>query len=162
MYSCNAPVPTSVSRLARGLARECRSARARDRHTLVVKRLGDEDPAALARQVRGELEGVAPFEARVAAVDLFRNPPVGRGPVAYLRVDSPPLVEIHRRLCATFEPIDGIEGDEYVPHVTIARGGDVDRLADRTLEPVRWTVESLSIWTAEYDEEVERISLPIR
>lgn len=161
MYSCNVPVPPEISRLARGLAASCLEATPRDRHTLVVKRLGDGEPATLARRVRNELEGTPPFEARVDGVDAFRDPPVGRGPVAYLRVDAPPIVEIHRRLCAAFDPIDGLEGDGYVPHVTIARGGDADRLIGREFDPVTWTVDALSIWSADYDEEVDRLSLPI-
>lgn len=161
MYSCNVPVPPEISRLARGLASSCLEATPRDRHTLVVKRLGDGDPATLARRVRDELGGTPPFEARIDGADAFHDPPVGRGPVAYLRIDSPPIVEIHRRLCGAFDPIDGLEGDEYVPHVTIARGGDADRLIGREFDPVTWTVEALSIWSADYDEEVERLSLPV-
>jgi 2'-5' RNA ligase len=162
VYSCNAPVPADVSRLARGLASDCFDATPRDRHTLVVKRLGDGAPASLARRIRRELAGVGPFDARTDGVGVFRSPPVGRGPVAYLRIESPGLLECHRRLCTAFDPIDGIEGDDYVPHVTIARGGDADRLAGREFDDVTWTVESLWAWAAEYGEAVERISLPIR
>lgn len=161
MYSCNVPVPPELSRLARGLANECFDATARDRHTLVVKRLGDGTPANLTRRIRSALAGFAPFEARASAVDVFRTPPVGRGPVAYLRVDAPPILEMHHTLCETFEPIDGIEGDDYVPHVTIARGGDADRLTGREFESITWTVNSLLIWSADYGETVERLSLPI-
>ncbi|MFO7926231.1 MAG: 2'-5' RNA ligase family protein [Halobacteriota archaeon] len=156
------PVPTEISRLARGLASDCFDATTRDRHTLVLKRLGDGAPARLARRIRRELAGVGPFEARPDGVGTFRTPPVGRGPVAYIRIESPTLVELHRRLCTAFEPIDGIEGDDYVPHVTIARGGDADRLLGRDFDNLTWEVESLSVWSAEYGEEVERISLPIR
>jgi len=34
------------------------------------------------------------------------------------------------------------------------------RLAGRSIEPASWTVDSLSIWAAEYDEPVRRLSLP--
>jgi 2'-5' RNA ligase len=161
VYSCNVPVPAEVSRLARGLARECREATPRDRHSLVLKRLGDGDPGGLAGRVRRTLAGTAPFEVRVTGVGVFREPPVGRGPVAYLSVESPRLLALHRELCAAFDPVDGIEGDDYVPHVTVARGGDADRLAGRSIEARTWTVESLTLWSAEYDEGVERLSLPV-
>lgn len=161
MYSCNVAVPSEVSRLARGLASDCRSATPRDRHGIVLKRLGDGPPATLARRIRAELSGAGPFEVQVSEIGVFRNPPMGTGPVAYLRVDSPRLVELHHELCAAFDPIEGIEGDDYTPHLTVARGGDADRLADRTVDPRRWTVESLSVWSAAYDEVAERISLPI-
>lgn len=164
MYSCNAPVPSHVARLARGLATECYRATPRERHSISVKRLGDGRPDALARQLRETLSGTAPFEARVTGIDLFWHPPLGREPVAYLTVESPQFVAIHRALCTAFEPIEGLEmleGDSYVPHITIARGGDADRLAGRDIEPITWTVEALSLWSADYDEVVERISLPV-
>lgn len=162
MYSCNVPVPADVSRLARGLAAECVEATPRDRHTLVLKRLGEGEPRVIERRLRRALDETGPFEARTAEVELFRTPTSGPGPVAYLRIESPALVELHERLCAAFEPIEGLEGDEYVPHVTIARGGDADRLEGaETGEPIRWTVDSLFVWAATYDEPVTRLSLPI-
>ena len=159
-YSCNAPVPTEVSRLARGLASEAFEATPRDRHTLVVKRLGlDGDPAALARGVRAVVDGIPPVAARVTGVDVFRDPPMGTGPVAYLAVESPGRRRLHAALGERFDVVEGLEGDDYVPHVTVARGGDADRLAGRDVD-VEWTVDSLFVWAAEYDERVERISLP--
>ena len=159
-YSCNAPVPTEVSRLARGLASESFEAAPRDRHTLVVKRLGlDGDPGTLSRRVREAIAGTPPFAARVTGVDVFRDPPMGTAPVAYLAVESPGLLRVHEQLCEEFEPIDGLEGDDYVPHVTVARGGDAARLAGREVD-LEWTVDSVFVWAAEYDERVERISLP--
>lgn len=161
MYSCNVTVPPDLSRLARGLASDCYEATPRDRHSLLVKRLGDGRPSALARQVRAALAGVGPFEARLSTIELFRDPPVGPGPVAYLRADSPQLLEIHRTLCELFDPVEGLEGEGYVPHVTIARGGDAGRLAGRTVGNRTWTIDSLSVWSPKYDEAVERIALPV-
>lgn len=162
MYSCNVPVPPEVSRLARGLAADCFEATPRDRHTLVLKRLGEGEPRTFTRRVRRALEGTAPFEARTAGVELFRNPRTGRGPVAYLRIESPALFEIHHALCSVFEPVEGFEGDDYVPHVTIARGGDADRLeGTETGEPITWTIDSLMVWAATYGEPATRLSLPI-
>jgi 2'-5' RNA ligase len=161
VYSCNVTVPPDLSRLARGLASDCFEATPRDRHSLLVKRLGDGRPSTLARRVREALSGTEPFEARISRIELFRDPPVGRGPVAYLRVDSEPLLEIHRKLCAVSDPVEGLEGDEYDPHVTIARGGDAGRLAGRTVDRRTWRIESLSLWSAEYNEVIERISLPV-
>ena len=48
MYSLNAPVPAPVARLASGLAADLLDASVRQRHTLVVKRLGEDDPGGLA------------------------------------------------------------------------------------------------------------------
>lgn len=160
MYSCNVPVPADISRLARGLATETLTATPRDRHTLVAKRLGDGDAAVLARRLRESLDGLDPFTVHISGVEVFDRPPTGPAPVAYLAVESPALSRLHRRLCSVFDPIVGLEGDEYVPHVTVARGGDADRLAGRAVDDAGWTVESLSLWSATYEESVERFSLP--
>lgn len=161
MYSCNIPVPSEVSRLARGLAADCFEATPRDRHTLVVKRLGEEKPATLTQQIRRALEGTPPFEARTDGIGVFREPEAGRGPVAYLRIESPMLFEIHDTLSSMFELVEGFEGDDYDPHVTIARGGDADRLAGaETGGSITWTVDSLIVWAGPYGEPTARISLP--
>lgn len=158
-YSCNVPVPSAVSRLARGLAADLIDATPRDRHTLVAKRLGDGDPRTFAREVREAIEGIPPFAARVDGVDLFRDPPTGTAPVAYLAVESPGLRRLHAALCERFDPIEGLEGDDYDPHVTIARGGDAHRIAGREVD-LEWTVDAVFVWSAGYGEAVERISLP--
>jgi 2'-5' RNA ligase len=161
VYSCNVPVPTEVARLARGLAADCIEATPRDRHTLVVKRLGEDRPEELARRIRRTLEGVPPFEVRTAGVELFREPETGSDPVAYLRIESPALLELHERLCAVADPIAGLEGDDYVPHVTVARGGDAARLVGaETGGTITWTVDSLLVWAGPYGEPTARISLP--
>lgn len=162
-YSCNVPVPASVSRLARGLAADLATAAPRDRHTLVAKRLGDGDgdgdPGALAREVRDAIAGIPPFAARVTGVDTFENPPTGTAPVVYLVVESPGLRRLHAALCDRFGAIEGLEGDDYDPHVTIARGGDARRLVGRDVD-VEWTVDAVFVWSAGYGEPVERIALP--
>lgn len=159
MYSLNAPVPTEVSRLARGLASECFSATPRDRHTLVIKRLGEGDTQRLADEVRRRIVGTEPFSARAVGIETFDNPPAGSAPVAYLRIESPGIDRIHTRLCERFGAIEGLEGDDYDPHVTIARGGDAHRLVGREVDH-EWIVDSLFVWSGKYNEPVERIALP--
>ena len=159
MYSLNAPVPASVARLASGLAADLLDATVRERHTLVVKRLGDDDPGQLADTVRDVVAGTDPFPARVTGVDVFREPPSGTAPVAYLRVESSGLRRLHGRLCERFGTAEDIEGEAYIPHVTIARGGDADRLVGREAD-VSWTVDRLHVWSGDYDEPVESIALP--
>jgi len=165
--SVNVPVPGRVA----ALASRIRPALApfetvRDRHTLVVKRVGEAEPAGLEKRVRRALTGTPAFEARVSGVGTFAEPAAGRGPVVYLAVESPGLVELHRRLCESFEPVPGIEGEDYVPHVTLARGGGaeaeaaVERLVEAGVEPVTWTVSELVLWDAGYGEVVGRVSLP--
>ncbi|MFB6308281.1 MAG: 2'-5' RNA ligase family protein, partial [Haloarculaceae archaeon] len=150
MYSLNVPVPTAVSRLATDIAADLPNARARTRgdHTLVCKRLGAGDASyhRIEARVRDALTGTPAFAARVASVDLFEDAATGPSPVVYLAVESPGLEALHERLCDVFDPADGLEGDDYVPHVTIARGGSVEaarRLAATGIDPVEWTVSEL-------------------
>lgn len=169
MYSLNAPVPPAVARLAADLAGDLPDARARTRgeHTLLVKRLGEDrdgqiDP--IVARVREALAGVAPFEVRVTGIDWFPAPETGTAPVVYLAVESRQLERLHRRLCDVFEPVPHLEGDEYVPHVTIARGGDAEaarRLAGRSIEPRTVTVDELVVWDAHRDVATTRFSLPV-
>ncbi|QPV64601.1 2'-5' RNA ligase family protein [Halosimplex litoreum] len=167
MYSLNVPVPGTVAALARDLGTRLGTAdvRVRGEHTLVAKRLGRGDAAAyheLEARAREALRGEAPFEVRVAGVDAFTDVPRGEGPVVYLAVESPGLESLHDRLCDRFDPVDDVEGDDYVPHVTVARGGSVQRAADlreTPIEPIDWTVERLQFWDAEHSQSVSAVSL---
>ena len=159
MYSLNATVPASVARLASGLAADLLDASVRQRHTLVVKRLGEDDPGGLADAARAVVAGTDPFPVRVTGVGTFRDPPSGAAPVAYLSVESTGLRRLHRRLCERFDPVEHMEGDDYAPHVTVARGGDADRLAGREADAA-WTVDRLQVWAGDYGEPVESIALP--
>jgi hypothetical protein len=168
VYSLNVALPSSVTALAGRLARDLPGARARSRgeHTLVVKRLGDGDHAAYARleaRARDAVRGTAPFELRITGIDWFETAVTGPSPVVYLIVKSPQLRALHERLCGAFETIEAMEGDDYVPHVTIARGGDpatARRLVEREIEPITWAVEELVFFDAERGQSVSRVSLP--
>lgn len=166
-FSLNAPVPGRVSRLAADLEPSLSPFESiRDRHSLVVKRLGRGEHGRLTKRARRALSGTAPIEARVAGVGVFEEPTAGSAPVVYLAVESPGLVDLHRRLCETFDPVAGIEADDYVPHVTLARGGGVEaqaaaeRLAGASVEPVTWTVSELVFWDARHGEATGRVTLP--
>lgn len=168
MYSLNVPVPSEVGVLATELARELPGARVRPRgeHTLVVKRLGTGDRQTyqrLAARVRELLTDAPPFEARVDGVGCFEEATSGPSPVVYLAVESPGLERLHRHLTSAFDSVEGLEGDEYVPHVTVARGGDratARRLTDRDIDPVRWTVSEVTFWDGKRGQQAVRVSLP--
>ncbi|QGN08001.1 2'-5' RNA ligase family protein [Halorhabdus sp. CBA1104] len=167
MYSLNVPVPSSVARLASELAREVPRAQERTRgeHTLVLKRLGqDRSVPRLQAQIREYLAGQPPFEAQVTGIDYFANATNGPSPVVYLTVESPELRRVHAKLVAKFSPVEGMEGDDYSPHVTIARGGDratTTGLAERSIEPITWTVSRLTVRDARRGEPASSVSLPI-
>lgn len=171
MYSVNVPVPGRVQRLAADLRPALdRFDTVRERHTLVVKRLGDGDPERLSARVREVLRGTQPFPCRVSGIDAFADPPTGSAPVLYLAIGGP-LQALHDRLTEIEPPVDGIEGPDYTPHVTLARGADLapaecdDRGVphDLTGGPVEteWTVDELWLWSTDYREPVARIGLPV-
>ena len=168
MYSLNVALPSSVTSLAGRLSRDLPQARARPRgeHTLVVKRLGNGDHAAYARleaRARDAVRGTTPFEVRITGVGCFETAVTDPSPVVYLAVESPELRALHERLCAEFGAVDRLEGDDYVPHVTIARGGDpaaARRLVEREIDPIEWAVEELVFHDAERGQSVSRVSLP--
>lgn len=166
VYSLNVPVPGRVAALASDLARELPGARARVRgeHTLGVKRLvGDPPYAHLEARAREALAGQPAFGSRITGVECFEEVPTGTAPVVYLAVESPELERLHRRLATAFDPLCGIEGEEYVPHVTVARGGSLERaraVADRELDPLEWTVDELVFWDSHRGRPVSTVSLP--
>lgn len=168
MYSLNVPVPGEVGALATDLARELAAARARTRgdHTLVAKRLGTGDRGQFQRRrarVRDALAGTPTFQARITGVDSFPDPTDGPAPVVYLAVESPGLERLHERLCNVVDPVDGVEADDYVPHVTVARGGNSEtarRLTDSEIDPIEWTVTTLQFWDAERGLAAGELSLP--
>lgn len=165
MYSLNAPVPGRVGALAADLFPHLVGFESiREDHSILLKRLGDDEFGHLAERVRQELRGAPAVEARITGIDYFESPPRGSSPVVYLVVESPGLEQLHDRLVDAFGAIDGLEGDEYVGHVTLARGGgDVEAaraLAEREIEPITWTITELRLWDARYGEAARTIPLP--
>lgn len=167
MYSLTVPVPGRVGARAGEIARELPSARARTRgeHTLGVKRLASSDAAynRIEARAREVLAGQPAFEARIDDIGIFENPPVGTAPVVYFAVESPDLMQLHRHLTNEFGIVsDGVEGENYTPHVTIARGGLVDSARRLTgeIDPIEWTVSELQFWDAKHSQSVSTVSLP--
>lgn len=146
--------------MAAGLATGCRTARVRQRHSLLVKRLGGgrDVPGRTREALRAA--AAAPFAVRTGDLGVFHDPPMGPGPVVYLTVEGPELRRLHRALCKRFDPVSDIEGDDYVPHVTVARGGDAADLLGRNVDPREWTVDRLVVRDADRELDVETIALP--
>lgn len=173
MFSLNVPVPGAVRRLASDLQpRLLDFERIREDHTLVVKRFPDGELAnghpehqlaTLQERLRPVLSGLPAVEAKVTEIGRFEQPVRGDGPVVYLRVESPGLHRIHRTLVDTFGTVKKLEGDNYTPHVTLARGGAVgaaEQLREQEIEPVSWTVSDLVIWDSKRRTPAARFGLP--
>ena len=165
MYSVNVPVPGRVRTLANELYPDLVGfEHVREEHSCLLKRLGEADHVAqLQHRAHRALEGAPAVEAQITEIDYFEDPPLGSAPVVYLAVESPGLESIHDDLTEAFEVVKELEGDDYVPHVTLARGGDLEtakRLADREIEPIKWTVNGLEFWDGTYKLPVSRVSLP--
>ncbi|WP_096390302.1 2'-5' RNA ligase family protein [Halopenitus persicus] len=131
---------------------------------------GDRDPGRardravtrLRERLRPVLAGTDPLDLSITGIGYFEEPARGPGPVVYLRVDGDDLVRLHRRLCRAFEPVSGIEGEAYVPHVTLARGGPVDRaqaLAESEIDRIDWRARSLTIYDPDFREPAGTVSL---
>jgi hypothetical protein len=175
--SVNVPVPGQVEAVAAEVAADLTAGqgglagfdrpgaadfRVRQHRTLVAKRLSDGDPHRVERRAREALSGTPPFEVRVDRVEQFAEPTSGSGPVVYLAVESPGLRRLHARLCDALGTVEGLEAEDYTPHVTVARGGTAEA-AERVLgpvDPVEWTVSELQLWDATRKLVAARISLP--
>lgn len=162
MQSLNVPVPGAIRRQVDALRPHLRANR--HEHTLVCKRLGEGDNgAAIRKRVRRELAGQPPFEVRTTGIETFDQPVRGDAPVVYLAVESPPLVALHRRLCEVVDPVPGLEGSDYVPHITIGHAetdAALQRIEQEPPNSVTWTVSQLVFWDARHREEISRLSLP--
>ncbi len=98
----------------------------------------------------------------MTGLGAFEAPVAGPAPVAYLAVESPGLEALHDELVEAFGAVPGLEGEDYVPHVTLARGGDVEALSaleGAAVEPVAWTVDELLLWDARRSKPAGRIGL---
>jgi len=173
VYSVNVPVPDPVHAVVddlRPLLTPFDRVRERRTRSLVAKRLPAENRRTYRkneRTARDALRGAPSFECRISGIDAFRDPPSGTSPVVYLAVESPGLHEIHRRLCDAFDPVPGMEGDDYTPHVTLARDlsgfraqSALDDVLAADVDSVTWTVEELEFRDATHHERISTLSLP--
>lgn len=164
MDSLNVPVPGSVRQQLEALRPALAGFETvREDPTLVLKRFDGSAPAdAIESEVRLVLADADPFEVRVDGINSFERPVSGAAPVAYLAVESPGLERFHEQLVGSFGAVDGLEGEDYVPHVTVARGGGpeaLDQLDAVAFEPVEWSVTELRFWDARRAEPVGRLQL---
>ena len=131
----------------------------------MIKRLGGSEDTfgRLAERSRQALSGTPPLEVKIDGIDYFENPTRGPAPVVYLAVESQGLERLHQCLVDELGAVGGLEGPDYTMHVTLARGGelaDAQRLAERSVEPVSFTISELQFYDARHDQVIRRIPLP--
>ena len=168
MYSLNVPVPGIVKERAWELRRPLTGVeRHRDELSLVVKRLEARTSgefAAESQAVREWCRGTPPFEIRLPRIETFEDPPAGPAPVIYLAVESPAIEELHATLVDALGAVTAVEGDHYVPHITLGRGLDdpavLAQLDEHSFEPISWSVERLCFWDARREVEIGSVPLP--
>jgi 2'-5' RNA ligase len=131
--------------------------------TLVLKRFdGSLSAHAIESEIRLALADSSPFAVRLEGIGTFKDPVAGAGPVVYLAVESPGLEGLHTQLVDRFGAHEGLEGDDYVPHVTLARGSGMHGVApleDAAIDPLEWTVSELWFWDARLQERTARLAL---
>lgn len=167
MFSVNVPVPGRVRRVASDLHPQLVAfEHLPSDHTLLVKRLAASTPSERHRakaRVRDALHGLGPFAVCVTGVDYFATPTSGTSPVVYLAIESPGLEAAHDRLVDEFGAFDGLGGEDYVPHVTIARDGTIDAAEAATavdVDELEWTVDRLEFYDAHDAHPVGELHLP--
>lgn len=169
MYSLNAPPPPSVEDLRRALERDLsRLETRRSDPSIVVKRFGDvptDSVDPLADRVERSLRGWGPIAAAIDRIDVFETPSDGGLPVLHLPVDSPGIQDLHGELVEAFGvERPEVEGPNYVPHLTLGRGGDrvaIERLCGADVGEHRWTVTELVLRDDTYGRPVRRYRLPV-
>ena len=129
--------------------------------TLVIKRFekGDVD-GHVESEIRLLLEGVEPFDIEIGNLERFDVAERGSSPVLYLEVKSPGMKALHETLVDVFGSVKGVEGENYIPHITIARGGSGDYIEFDGLScDTEWTVEMLELWNRDGRKKKNKIIL---
>ena len=59
---------------------------------------------------------------------MFEVADRGTSPVLYIEVKSIGIKVLHETLVSVFGCVKGVEGENYIPHITIARGSGAKNL----------------------------------
>ena len=149
MWSLNVSIPQNIVRAieeitlgVKGWEEIC------EEPTLVIKRFEKKDlDGHVKSEIRFLLENVEPFGIEIGNLERFDVAERGSSPVLYLEVKSPEVKALHENLVDVFGSVEGIEGENYIPHITIARGGSGDYIEFSGLScDTGWIVEMLEFW----------------
>ena len=149
MWSLNVSIPQNIVRAIEEVALGVRGwEEICEEPTLVIKRFEKRDlDGHVKSEIRFLLESVEPFGIEIENLERFDVAEKGSSPVLYLEVKSPEVKALHETLVDVFGSVEGVEGENYIPHITIARGGSGDYTVFSGLScDTGWTVEMLEFW----------------
>ncbi|MFB6188052.1 MAG: 2'-5' RNA ligase family protein, partial [Halobacteriaceae archaeon] len=165
-FSLNIPVAGEVKQETNQFTPYLTDFEVRDHFTFVIKRFQEDRDRIdqIQKRTRHALSGMSPFSVKITGIDCFRNPPKGDGTVVYFAVESSQLLDIHKQLCDEFGIVQPLEGDEYSPHITIARGNNektIETLLSQSIKPITWQVNHLEFFDPVKQELLGQVGLPI-
>ncbi|HIJ12598.1 MAG TPA: 2'-5' RNA ligase family protein [Halobacteriales archaeon] len=116
--------------------------------TLVIKRFEKEDlDGHIESEIKFLLENVEPFIVEIGNLEMFEVADRGTSPVRYIEVKSIGIKVLHETLVSVFGCVKGVEGENYIPHITIARGSGAKNLDFSDFSgPIQWTANTLEFW----------------
>ena len=124
MWSLNAMIPRKIAEMIHSFGPELNGwEEINTDHTLVIKRFQETNlREGFESEMRLLLEKTDAFEIRIKGMDIFSSVPKGSSPVLYIEIESKDLRKIHGELIDVFGVVEGLEGKDYIPHITFARG----------------------------------------
>ena len=129
--------------------------------TLVIKRFERKDlDGHMESEIKFLLENVEPFNVKIGNLKKFDVAVRGSSPVLYLEIKSPGMKALHETLVSAFGCVKGIEGENYIPHITLARGGGKEDINFSVLPgSTQWTAKMLEFWDRDKRRKKNKIIL---
>ncbi len=147
MWSLNVTIPQKVSRLIEEMAPALWNwEEICEDPTLVIKRF-ETKTAKEETEIRLLLEKIEPFDVQIGNIRTFDIAQRGISPVLYIEVESPGIEALHEMLVGIFGCVKGIEGQDYTPHITLARGECREYIEfEERPDPIQWEADELEFW----------------
>ncbi len=149
VWSLNVSIPQNIVRAIGEVTSELgQGGEVNEELTLVIKRFEKRDlDGHLESEIKILLENVEPFVVEIGNLKMFDVADRGTSPVLYLEVKSRGIKLLHETLVSSFGCVEGVEGENYIPHITIARGDGVRGVDFSDFScSTRWTAEILEFW----------------
>ncbi len=162
MWSLNVSIPQGIVRAIEEMAPVSRGwEEIVEEPTLVIKRFEKEDlDGHIESEIKFLLENVEPFTVEIGNLEMFEVADRGTSPVLYIEVKSIGMKLIHETLVSVFGCVKGVEGENYIPHITIARGSGVKNIDFSDFSgPTWWTAKTLEFWDGDKRKKKNQVML---